>query len=213
MSPASRGALSYPHAWINYAANVKMRTSLYENSLWRKHRFDCCSRFLASFAAIPTQAETTAFQFSKNLQLRDAGPDVRLLQQYLNAQGFLVAQSGPGSAGSETLTFGLRTYRALVSYQEVHNLPATGFFGPLTRATVTAISSAGSTPSNTSTNPSGSSQQSGSSNAQSLAPTSSQQTIPLSPPSVRSRSAAAVREAEEAEAATVSLQSPTRHRQ
>jgi len=140
--------------------------------------------FFASFAAIPTQAETTAFQFSKNLQLRDAGPDVRLLQQYLNAQGFLVAQSGPGSAGSETLTFGLRTYRALVSYQEVHNLPATGFFGPLTRATVTAISSAGSTPSNTSTNPSGSSQQSGSSNAQSLAPTSSQQTIPLSPPSV-----------------------------
>ena len=88
----------------------------------------------ASFGAAPVHAApTTAFQFSKNLQLRDTGPDVLLLQQFLNAQGFLIAQTGPGSPRNETTLFGLRTYRALAHYQKAHGLPTTGFFGPLTR--------------------------------------------------------------------------------
>src|ERR1700704_2790406 len=94
--------------------------------------------------------------FLKNLQLRDAGPDVQLLQKFLNALGFLIAQAGPGSPGNETIVFGLRTFRALVRYQQAHAFPATGFFGPLTRGAINSTPSAGNAPSNVSANLSGS---------------------------------------------------------
>lgn len=138
---------------------------------------------LASFAAIPASAATAApFQFSRNLQLWETGPDVLLLQQFLNAQGFFVAQTGPGSPGKETTLFGTLSYRALTRYQEAHDLPATGFFGPLTRKVIAFSSSAGGTPTNTSANSSGPSQQTGISNAQSPTATSSQKSTPLSLP-------------------------------
>ena len=65
--------------------------------------------------------------FPQNHQLCDQGPDIRALQQFLNAQGFTVASTGPGSPGSETAFFGLRTYRALVKFQAANGLSATGF--------------------------------------------------------------------------------------
>ena len=55
------------------------------------------------------------------------------LQQYLNTHGSPVAASGPGSPGMETTKFGALTYSALIKFQKAHNLPPTGFFGPLTR--------------------------------------------------------------------------------
>jgi len=36
--------------------------------------------------------------------------------------------------------FGLKTYRALVTFQKANGLPATGFFGPLTRAAIAGMS-------------------------------------------------------------------------
>jgi hypothetical protein len=119
--------------------------------------------------------------FPQNLQLRDTGPEVAALQKFLNAQSFVVAQTGPGSPGRETSTFGLLTYRALVRYQKAHGLPATGFFGPLTRAAFMAT--AGSAPSNTSSRSSGAPQQSGPSSTE-IPATSSQPLIPLSFPTV-----------------------------
>lgn len=98
----------------------------------------------APSAAVPLLQlrSTTMSQFSKNLQLYDAGPDVLQLQQFLNSQGFMIAQTGPGSPSHETTFFGLKTYSALKLYQKAHQLPTTGFFGPLTRATTIGVSAA-----------------------------------------------------------------------
>jgi peptidoglycan hydrolase-like protein with peptidoglycan-binding domain len=67
-------------------------------------------------------------------QLWDEGPDILALQQFLNTHGFPLVSTGWGSPGNETDTFGLHTYAALIKFQEANNLPATGYFGPLTRA-------------------------------------------------------------------------------
>ena len=82
----------------------------------------------------------TAPTFGINHQLWDHGPDILALQQWLNTNGYIVAQIGAGSPGEETDVFGPHTYRALLKFQAAHDLPQTGYFGPLTRA---AIASAG----------------------------------------------------------------------
>jgi peptidoglycan hydrolase-like protein with peptidoglycan-binding domain len=62
------------------------------------------------------------------------GDDVKKLQQYLNAQGFIIARSGLGSKGNETTLFGPATQRALIAFQRANNIrPASGFLGPITR--------------------------------------------------------------------------------
>ena len=79
--------------------------------------------------------------FSRDLSLHTKGKDVVLLQQYLNRNGYIIAESGldstgsprAGSAGNETDYFGLATYRAVMRFQKANNLPQTGFFGSLTR--------------------------------------------------------------------------------
>ncbi len=124
-----------------------------------------------------TAAATRQPEFPTNLQRYDTGPEVLVLQKILNVLGFPIAQTGPGSPGNETNFFGLRTYRALVRYQQAHVLPATGYFGPLTRAAINAASS--TVPSNSSRTSSEPSQQSGQSAA-----TSSQPLIPLSLPAL-----------------------------
>jgi hypothetical protein len=92
----------------------------------------------SSFSS-PT-AQTFAFIFTRDLQLRDTGNDVKMLQEFLDGQGFLVAKTGPGSSGQETTYFGTNTYRALVDLQKnVGITPAGGYFGPITRAYVNAI--------------------------------------------------------------------------
>lgn len=70
---------------------------------------------------------------SCDLQLNDAGEDVRALQRVLNLKGFRVTTEGPGAPGQETTTFGPATFSALVKFQSANNLPASGFFGPITR--------------------------------------------------------------------------------
>jgi peptidoglycan hydrolase-like protein with peptidoglycan-binding domain len=70
---------------------------------------------------------------NQNHQLWDTGSDIQALQQWLNANGFPLAQSGAGSPGNETTTFGTHTYQALIDFQKSKGLPATGFLGPLTR--------------------------------------------------------------------------------
>ena len=87
-------------------------------------------------ATTPT-APVAVFNFTRNLTLGSTGEDVRALQQFLNAQGFAVATTGPGSIGNESTRFGPRTQAALARFQAARNIsPARGFFGPLTRARV-----------------------------------------------------------------------------
>lgn len=75
--------------------------------------------------------------FSRSLTFGDTGEDVRTLQIFLNTHGVQLAKEGPGSVGKETDYFGPRTHRALVVWQRNNDVaPASGFFGPLTRATL-----------------------------------------------------------------------------
>jgi peptidoglycan hydrolase-like protein with peptidoglycan-binding domain len=83
---------------------------------------------------------TEGITLSKNYQLWDTGDDILALQKFFNTHGFIIATTGPGSPGNETSTFGLLTYAALIKFQSANNLPATGFFGPLTREIMSATS-------------------------------------------------------------------------
>jgi len=77
--------------------------------------------------------------FKSDLQLGSLGEEVKTLQEYLNAHGYNVAASGPGSPGNETTKFGSLTKAAIIGFQKAHNItPAVGYFGPLTRAAVNA---------------------------------------------------------------------------
>ncbi len=71
--------------------------------------------------------------FRRNLVAGSSGDDVQALQIFLNARGFLVAKTGPGSIGNETKIFGTRTKQALILFQKANKIPAFGYFGPITR--------------------------------------------------------------------------------
>ena len=79
---------------------------------------------------------------TKSLKTGDNDPEVKTLQKYLNAQGFLVAESGPGSPGLETTLFGAGTREALIKFQDANKdillkpiglEKGTGVVGELTR--------------------------------------------------------------------------------
>jgi peptidoglycan LD-endopeptidase LytH len=92
----------------------------------------------ASLGVAPTASVgATNPAFSRDLELGSTGPDVRALQQFLNAAGFVIATEGPGSPGAESEYFGAKTQEALARYQRAVGItPASGYFGPKTRATV-----------------------------------------------------------------------------
>lgn len=87
-----------------------------------------------------TSPSVAALILTKNRQIWDRGADIRTLQKWLNAYGFPIASSGAGAPGHETSIFGNGTYRALVRFQKASGLPATGYLGPLTRASLAATS-------------------------------------------------------------------------
>ncbi len=87
--------------------------------------------------------------FTKNLELKDKGPEVKKLQQFLNSQEFYVSKSGDGSLGKETEYFGNMTKNALVRFQEYYFddilKPAklkkgTGILGPRTIKKINSLS-------------------------------------------------------------------------
>ena len=75
----------------------------------------------------PSAAQTAIF--TRNLAAGDTGSDVSALQQFLIANGFLHAASPTGY-------FGLGTQAALAAWQGSQGLPATGFFGSLSRTRI-----------------------------------------------------------------------------
>jgi peptidoglycan hydrolase-like protein with peptidoglycan-binding domain len=73
--------------------------------------------------------------FTRTLAVGDSGEDVRCLQQYLNSNGYVITSTGAGSPGHETGSFGQLTVAALTRWQTARGIsPATGAFGPLSRA-------------------------------------------------------------------------------
>lgn len=81
----------------------------------------------------------TTLVLTRNLYQGVSGEDVRALQQFLNSKGFTVAATGNGSAGNETTYFGPATKAAVVRYQTAHGVPATGYVGVLTRASLALL--------------------------------------------------------------------------
>jgi peptidoglycan hydrolase-like protein with peptidoglycan-binding domain len=77
----------------------------------------------------------TKCNLSRDLTLGDQGEDIRCLQRYLNNSGFIVAPSGVGSRGNETSLFRGLTKEAVIRWQAANGIsPATGTFGPKSRA-------------------------------------------------------------------------------
>lgn len=90
-----------------------------------------------------TTPENPLEQFTRTLKIGSQGLDVKRLQAILNAKGYIVAKSGPGSSGQETTLFGSLTKAALIRFQNAHaesilipnNLTSgTGIFGISTMA-------------------------------------------------------------------------------
>jgi peptidoglycan hydrolase-like protein with peptidoglycan-binding domain len=89
---------------------------------------------LAELEALINQLNTQLVAtFTRNLTIGSSGADVKNLQVFLNDNGYTVASSGTGSPGHEATYFGAKTQAALAKWQKANNLPATGFFGALTR--------------------------------------------------------------------------------
>jgi hypothetical protein len=101
-------------------------------------------------SSTPSDAISTASAapiLSRDLRKGMSGADVQALQQYLNAHGFPLAASGPGSPGQETTYFGSLTFDALIRFQEAHAddmltpvglTKGSGICGPSTRAYIAA---------------------------------------------------------------------------
>ncbi len=88
-------------------------------------------------------SQGSSYAFSRDLRVGSTGADVKELQKFLNARGFALAQSGPGSSGNETEYFGPITRAAMIRFQEAYTAEiltpvglsrGTGYFGLSTRA-------------------------------------------------------------------------------
>ena len=100
---------------------------------------------------IGLELEAAGFKtnFTRNLSLGMAGPDVAALQRFLNASPLTeVAKHGPGSPGHETEYFGPATARAVARFQEIFSnkvltpvglTAASGFVGPATRTELNTL--------------------------------------------------------------------------
>lgn len=90
-----------------------------------------------------SSSPTGGIWLTRDLYPGSQGADVRSLQEYLNAKGFTLATSGPGSPGNETTYYGALTTAAVRRFQEAHfqeilsplgYFSGTGICGPSTRA-------------------------------------------------------------------------------
>jgi hypothetical protein len=87
-------------------------------------------------SAITTQGATlktisTTEMIDKNLEIGDSGADVINLQKYLEKKGFLTMPQGVSEG-----YFGLLTKKALIVFQRVADIPATGYCGTITRGII-----------------------------------------------------------------------------
>ena len=77
--------------------------------------------------------------FKADLQNGSLGSEVKALQQFLNAHGYVIVNTGAGSPGNETTKFGPATKSALIKFQKANGItPASGYFGAKTRAAINA---------------------------------------------------------------------------
>lgn len=86
------------------------------------------------------QIQMNAVPLILNRSVGSRGEDIRQLQKLLNALGYQISKTGAGSPGNESQVFGLKTKLALSSFQKANKVfPASGSFGPLTRAKIASF--------------------------------------------------------------------------
>jgi peptidoglycan hydrolase-like protein with peptidoglycan-binding domain len=83
-----------------------------------------------------TPAVSSTVTFNRNLSLWMQGNDVAALQDFLIAQASGQAAQKLKAHGT-TKVFGILTYNALKEYQRSVGISPTGYFGPLTRRSIT----------------------------------------------------------------------------
>src|SRR3989344_2427896 len=110
-------------------------------------------------------APATSCNFTMNLSMGMSNSEVKMLQQFLNSKGAVVATAGAGSPGNETMYFGSLTKAAVVRWQNMNAAsvltPAgltagTGFWGAFSRAyanSLCTVSTGGGTTGGTTTPP------------------------------------------------------------
>ncbi|MDB5244627.1 MAG: hypothetical protein JWN18_497, partial [Parcubacteria group bacterium] len=92
---------------------------------------------------------TSSPTYSLDLSVGSQNNEVLILQRFLNAHGYVLAASGPGSPGNETNLYGTLTEAAVKNLQRINSIsPVTGTVGPKTRrllncGTVNSIPPAG----------------------------------------------------------------------
>ena len=72
------------------------------------------------FIIAPQAKAATVCTFDRDLQMGIVGEDVRCLQKYLNANGFVITTTGGGAPGKETTEFKTLTEAALVKWQQAN---------------------------------------------------------------------------------------------
>ena len=114
-----------------------------------------CLAFLLFSQSVSVEASVSIcpFMWTKNIKIGSEGEEVLKLQQFLNSfPDTVVALSGVGSLGNESTSYGLRTAKAVVKFQEkyaadtlvpVGLTKGSGFVGTLTRAKLNALCVAG----------------------------------------------------------------------
>ncbi len=106
------------------------------------------SLFVAGNAAMAA-VDTSSLTNSADLKVGATGSVVKVLQQYLNENGYTIASTGVGSKGNETNYFGNATAAALAKFQAANGVSATGYFGAKTRALIANLVSNNSSTSTT----------------------------------------------------------------
>lgn len=101
------------------------------------------------FARAEAAKNVCPFNWTQNLRMGSAGADVLKLQQFLNASAdTIIAPSGTGSIGNESVLYGQLTKRAVIKFQEKYAseilspnglTKGTGAVGASTRAKLNAL--------------------------------------------------------------------------
>lgn len=126
------------HAYTLSAVDDYYRLFDHYDPYVKRASLDYCMLWAMKLVVTPkvvTEPEVPVCLFTRDLSLGKSGEDVRCLQKYLNATGFTIAPSGPGSSGSETTYYGNLTRQSVIRWQRAYGVtPAIGYFGKKSRA-------------------------------------------------------------------------------
>jgi peptidoglycan hydrolase-like protein with peptidoglycan-binding domain len=111
-------ALSMPVAFGQTAADIQAQI----NALLAQ-----IQALQAQLGQVPAPAAVSVPTITRNLTVGSRGAEVKALQDYLKAGGYLVI-------ATTTTYFGPMTKAAVQKWQAASALPSTGFFGPMSRA-------------------------------------------------------------------------------